>query len=272
MKRREFIAVLGGATIVGLSPSRSSSQPIAKTRRVGLLASASAEWRGTLVQALAALGYLEGHNLLLEVRSADGHLDLLPRLAEELIRADVEVIVSVNTPGAQAAIATGTKTPIVMAVVGDPVGTGFVPNLNRPGGTVTGVSNAGGEIASKRLELLKKAIPAARRIAVFTHPADPVSPVQVRQVEASAGSLGVELKVFHVIDTPEDVERVVTAAVAWHADAVYRTLAQGGLMIRKVQAELLLKHRLPAMLGRALTWDMAASCATTPTCPSIGHK
>jgi putative ABC transport system substrate-binding protein len=114
-------------------------------------------WRGALVQALERLGYREGQNLALEVRSAEGRLERLSPLAEELIRARVEVIVSVNTPGTKAAIATGTKIPIVMAVVGDPVGNGFVPNLNRPGGTVTGVSVAAGEIAAKRLELLKTA-------------------------------------------------------------------------------------------------------------------
>ena len=189
---------------------------------------------------------------MLEVRSADGRLDRLPALAEELIRAGVEVIVSVQTPGTQAAIATGTKIPIVMALVGDPVGTGFVPNLNRPGGTVTGVSNAAGHIAGKRLALLKTAIPAARRIAVFTHAGDPVSAVQLREVEAAAGPLGVELKVFPVVETREDIERAVGAAIDWRAQAVFRILAQAAAGLSSFQAELLLKHRIPAMLATQL--------------------
>jgi putative tryptophan/tyrosine transport system substrate-binding protein len=249
VKRRRFITLLGGAAAWTLADT-ALSQPGVKTSRVGLLTPSYAEvWRGALVQALERLGYREGQNLALEVRSAEGRLERLSPLAEELIRARVEVIVSVTTPGTKAAIATGTKIPIVMAVVGDPVGTGFVPNLNRPGGTVTGVSNAAGEIAAKRLELLKTAIPAARRIAVFTHPDDPVGAVQVRQVEAAAGQLGVELKVFPVIETPEDLERAVAAAVAWQADAMFRTLAQPGWEVSKLQAELMLKHRIPAMLG-----------------------
>jgi putative tryptophan/tyrosine transport system substrate-binding protein len=134
LKRREFITLLGGAaasTVVDTA----LSQPGAKANRVGLLTTSDAAGRrAALVPALEALGYREGQNLVLEVRSADGRLDQLPPLAEELIRAGVEVIVAVNSPGTQAAIASGTKIPIVMALVGDPVGTGFVPNLNRPGG------------------------------------------------------------------------------------------------------------------------------------------
>ncbi len=249
MKRREFIALLGAAaTVRPIGPAL--SEPGAKTRRVGLLnPTAGAGWRRALIQALEGIGYREGQNLTLEVRSADGRLERLPQLAEELIRSGIEVLVSPSTPATQAAIATGTKIPIVMAVVGDPVGAGFVPNLNRPGGTVTGVSNAAGELAGKRLALLKQAIPAATRIAVFTHPTDPVTAVQLRQIEVSARSLSVELKVFPVIDTPEDIERAVTAAVAWRAGAVFRILAGGGSGLRKMQAELLLKHRMPAMLG-----------------------
>ena len=144
LKRREFITLLGCAAAWTVADT-ALSQPGAKANRVGLLTpSDAAGRRGALVQALEGLGYREGQNLVLEVRSADGRLDQLPPLAEELIRAGVEVIVAVNSPGTQAAIASGTKIPIVMALVGDPVGTGFVPNLNRPGGTVTGVSNAAG--------------------------------------------------------------------------------------------------------------------------------
>jgi putative ABC transport system substrate-binding protein len=133
--------------------------------------------------------------------------------------------------------------------VGDPVGTGFVPNLNRPGGTVTGVSNAAGQIAAKRLELLKNAIPTARRIAVFTHAGDPVSAVQVRDVEAAAGPLDVELKIFPVVESQEAIERAVAAAIDWRAQAIFRILAQTAPGLSKFQAELLLKHLMPAMLA-----------------------
>jgi putative tryptophan/tyrosine transport system substrate-binding protein len=248
LKRREFITLLGGAAAWPVDTAL--SQAGAKASRVGLLTSSDgAGRRAALVPALEALGYREGQNLVLEVRSADGKLDQLPRLAEALIRAGVEVIVAVNSPGTQAAIASGTKIPIVMALVGDPVGTGFVPNLNRPGGTVTGVSNAAGLTAAKRLELLKNAIPAARRIAVFTHAGDPVSAGQVRDAEAAAGPLGVELKVFPVVESREAIERALAAAIDWRAQAIFRILAQTAPALSKFQAELLLKHRMPAMLA-----------------------
>jgi len=249
LRRREFITLLGGTAAWSVADTALSQSDV-KASRVGLLTpSDAAGRRSALVQALEGLGYREGQNLVLEARSADGRLEQLPLLADELIRAGVEVIVAVNSPGTQAAIASGTKIPIVMALVGDSVGTGFVPNLNRPGGTVTGVSNASGLLAAKRLELLNKAIPAARRIAVFTHPADPVSAVQVDQVEAAAGPLGVELKVFPVVESREDIEHAVSAAIDWRAQAVFRILAQFAPGLSKFQAELLLKHRMPAMLA-----------------------
>jgi putative ABC transport system substrate-binding protein len=252
VRRREFITLVGGAAAWTVADT-ALSQPGAKASRIGMLTpSDAAGRRGALVQALESLGYREGQNLVLEVRSADGRLDQLPPLAEELIRARVEVIVAVNSPGTQAAIASGTKIPIVMALVGDPVGTGFVPNLNRPGGTVTGVSNAAGLLAAKRLELLKNAIPAARRIAVFTHSADPVSAVQVGQVEAAAGPLGIELKVFPVVESRESIEGAVATAIDWRAQAIFRILAQVAPGLSKFQAELLLKHRMPAMLATRL--------------------
>jgi putative ABC transport system substrate-binding protein len=251
MKRREFLSVLGGAAVIPLTlPSDAGAQQGERMRVIGMLTPSDAEWRRRgLLQALEKLGYREGQNIALDVRSADGKLERLPSLAGELVRANVDIIVALNTPGTQAAIDTKTKIPIVMALVGDPVGSGFIPNLNRPGGSVTGASNAAGQIAGKRLAVLKQALPAARRIAVFTHPADPVRIPQLREVEEVSGALGIETKVFPVVESREDIERAIAAAVEWKADAVFRILAQSGLPFSKFQAELLLRHRLPAMLA-----------------------
>lgn len=245
MRRRDFIAALGGAATL---PLAARAQPSERRRVIGLLLPADdgSRQRGVLM-ALERLGYREGQYFTVEVRSAGGRLERLPSLAHELVRAGVEVIVALNTPGTQAAIDTKTKIPIVMALVGDPIGSGFVANLNRPGGTVTGASNAVGEIAGKRLALLKEAIPAIRRIAVFTHPHDPVRIPQLRQVEESSRVLDVEIKVFPVIDASDDIERTITAAVEWKADAVFRIAAQGAVIFAKLQADLLLRNRLPGM-------------------------
>jgi ABC-type uncharacterized transport system substrate-binding protein len=218
-----------------------------------MLTSSDADWRrrGLLLE-LEKLGYREGQNIALEVRSADGKLERLPSLASELVRAKVDVIVALQTPGTQAAIGTKTRIPIVMALVGDPVGSGFIPNLNRPGGSVTGASNAAGQIAGKRLAVLKQALPVARRIAVFTHPDDPISVPQLRQVEEASGTLGVETKVFPVVESRDDIERAITAAAEWKADAVFRILAQAGAPFSQFQAETLLRRRLPAMLANRI--------------------
>jgi putative tryptophan/tyrosine transport system substrate-binding protein len=238
--------VLGGAVAM---PAIAHAQQAERPRVVGMLAPSDPGWRRRgLAQSLEKLGYREGQNIVLEVRSADGRLDRLPALARELIRAGAEVIVALNTPGTQAVIDTGTKISVVMALVGDPVGSGFLPNLNRPGGTVTGVSNAAGEIAGKRLALLKQAIPAAQRVAVFTHPADPIRIPQLRQVEETSRTLGIETKVILAVETREDTERAVAAAVQWKADAVFRILAQSAGLFSKLQADLLIQNRLPGML------------------------
>ncbi len=251
MKRREFLCVIGGAVVIPLTlPPAAGAQQGERMRVVGLLTPSDAEGRRrALLQGLEKLGYREGQNIALEVRSADGKLERLPSLADELVRAGVDVIVTIQTPGTQAAIDAKTKIPIVMALVGDPVGSGFVPNLNRPGGSVTGVSNAAGQIAGKRFAVLKQAIPAAQRIAVFTHPSDPIRIPQLRQVAEASGTLGVETKVFPVVESRDAIERAIADAVEWKADAVFRILAQAGLPFSKFQADLLLQNRLPGMLA-----------------------
>src|SRR5687768_9674651 len=125
MRRREFFGILGGAWASAFAQP-AIAQPVSRAVRVGVLTPADAEGRRrSLLRGLESLGYSVGENLALEMRSADGRLERLQPLADELIRSDVDVIVSVNTPGTQAAIATATKIPIVMALVGDPVGSGF---------------------------------------------------------------------------------------------------------------------------------------------------
>jgi putative ABC transport system substrate-binding protein len=251
MRRREFFGLVGAWAWAFAAPA--IAQPVSRTIRVGVLTPSDAEGRRrSLLQGFESVGYREGQNLVLEIRSADGRLEQLKPLADELTRTNVDVIVSVNTPGTQAAIATTTKIPIVMALVGDPVGSGLVPNLNRPGGNVTGVSNASGETAGKRLALLKQAIPSARRIAVFTHPDDPVRIRQLREVEETSPVLGIETKIFNVVESRDDIERAVAEAVAWKADAVFRVLAQTAPSLLRFQADLLLRHRLPAMLANRM--------------------
>lgn len=170
MLRRTFIGALAGVVAAPALPGRAQQ---AKPAVIGVL---SPHFRDPtfagFFERLRELGYQEGTNLTLLRRSADAQLERLPELAAELVRAKVDVIVAIYTPGSRAAIDATKTIPVVIGMVGDPVGTGLVTALARPGGNVTGVSNMSGDLASKRLEILKEAAPSARRIGVVFNPED----------------------------------------------------------------------------------------------------
>ena len=214
--------------------------------RIGVLTPAERQWEGAAFrEGLRHLGYIEGSNILIDVRSAEGKLERMPELAAALINSDVDVILAVNTPSARAAMDATKAIPIVMAAIGDPVGLGLVTNLARPGGNVTGLSNMSGDLAGKRLELLKEAIPAARRIAVMMHPDDPIVPIQVKDINATAARI-VSLENIPVRGA-EDLERAFQRALQWRAQGLLR-LAGQATVIGPATAEQALKHRLPSML------------------------
>ena len=199
------------------------------------------------LETLRLLGYHQDGNLRLLLRSADGKLDRLPALATELVAARVDVIVAVNTPGARAAIQATKQIPIVMTQVGDPVGSGFVSNLARPGGNVTGISNMAAELATKRLSLLKEAVPSAKRIALMFNPEDPITVPQMRDAERAAPLLNVEIRFFPVRVTtnlPETFKHML----AWRADAALWIAGQQQAFQSRT-IELAAKHRLPVMVS-----------------------
>jgi putative ABC transport system substrate-binding protein len=216
---------------------------------VGVLAPSSPQVGYTaFVDTLRQLGYDPDRNLRLLFRSAEGKLARLPALATELVEARVDVIVAINTPGTHAAIQATTQIPIVMAIVGDPVGSGFVSNLARPGGNITGISNMGAELGAKRLELFTEAVPGAKRIAVLLNPADPITVPQRRDTERAAPRLGVELRFFPVRE-PEELPATFTQIRAWQADAVLWIAGQAQTFQPGAIA-LAAQHRLPMMVGR----------------------
>jgi putative ABC transport system substrate-binding protein len=188
-----------------------------------------------------------GHadRLIIDVRSADAALDRLPALAEDLVRTAPDVILAVNTPGSRAVIDTGTRIPIVMAVVGDPVSLGFVDNLARPGKNVTGISNVAADLTAKRLALFKEAVPSLVRVAVLYHPDEPIARIQMQELESPARALGVECR-FVPVRSIEDLERAFDAAAAWGAHGVFR-LAGQAITLAAQTSELALRHRMPLM-------------------------
>ena len=218
-----------------------------KVYRVGVLTPSAAQWQPAVYrQALRELGYEEMVNLTLVVRDAGGRLETLPQLAMELGGENVDVIVAINTPGTRAAISATKTIPIVMSEVGDPVATGFVTNLRRPGGNVTGVSTLSRELTAKRLALLKEAVPRAARIAVLLHPDDPIVAPQVEETKVAAARLGVEPR-FFAVRSAEELERAFATMKQWRAQAVLRLAGQAAALVKQT-IELAFRYHLPTML------------------------
>jgi putative ABC transport system substrate-binding protein len=226
--------------------SAEAQQP-AKIRRVGVLRADSPPNPSveTFQQAMRGLGYLEDKNIVTEYRYAEGKVNRLPKLAEELVRLDVEVIWAAGPAVPHARNATKT-TPIVVTNVGDPIGSGLVASLARPGGQITGLSSLAPELSGKRLELLKEVIPKLSRVAFFGNSNAPGNPQVLKETEAAAGSFGLQIQYLEV-QTPEEIEPAFQAASKGRAQAllVLRNPLTGIHHARI--AELAVKSRLPTM-------------------------
>ena len=198
MDRRAFVGAVGACIFTRLT---AAAQPAGKVPRIGFLITGSSTDQRRLIEAfgqgLRELGWVEGQNIVIDYRFAEGRFDRLPDLAAELVRLKVDVIVAGPTPAAAAAKDATAMIPIVMAVVGDPGGLGLIASLARPGGNVTGLSySVGVETFSKGLELLKETIPKVRRIAVLSNPANPSHALAIKDLQVAARSLGVQLQLL----------------------------------------------------------------------------
>jgi putative ABC transport system substrate-binding protein len=215
--------------------------------RIGFLGPGSYSSSDPRVEALRRgfreLGYAEGQNLAFEFRWADGNANRLPQLAAELAKLKVDAIVTQGTQATDAARRAVTTIPIVFAVAGDPVGTGLVTSLARPGGNVTGLTDIAPEIVGKRLELLREAVPGITRIAVLWNPANSTAAPQMKDTDTVARSVGISVRSLELADVSQ-LEGAFTAAVQDHARALI-VLSDGALYGRRVQiAQLAAKHRL----------------------------
>jgi ABC-type uncharacterized transport system substrate-binding protein len=203
VKRREFIALLGGSVAAWPLAARAQQKTGAPT--IGFLlpgGSRTTVVRGQLEafhQALKEYGWVEGQNISVEYRFADGREDALAKIAAELVRLRVDIIVAEGTAAIRAAKSVTQTIPIVMATSADPVGNGLVASLHRPGGNVTGASSRNAELAGKRLQLLTEIVPGLGRAVVLSNAANPSAAMEVEQTKAAAQSLGVEI---HVVEVP----------------------------------------------------------------------
>ena len=240
-----FAFVVAGAVAQAQQP--------AKVPRIGYLTGASPSSESARTEAfrqgLRELGYVEGKNIVVEYRSAEGKLDHLPVLAAELVRLKVDVIVTGGSGATRPAKEATSTIPIVMAQDPDPVGNGFVASLARPGGNITGLSTLSPELSGKRLELLKEIIPKLSRVAVLGTSTSPGNAQALREMELAAGALAVKLQYLDVLG-PKDIETAFRAASKGRAEAVL-TLGGPVLVSQRTQlADLAVKSRLPAIYWR----------------------
>ena len=247
MERRAFIGTLTGGLLA--APLAAEAQQAGKTWRVGYLGNAnptlSAPSRDAFRQGLRELGWVEGQNVSIEYRWAGGHLDRLPALASELVRASVDVILVAGGAGVRAALEASRTVSIVSAITGDMVAAGFAASLARPGGRVTGLAVQFEDLASKQLQILKETVPKVIYIAILHHTTPP-NLVVLKATEAGARALGLKGRVFEIRDVP-DLDGAFRTAKADRADAMYVLPSPTFNRHRARLAELALKHRLPGI-------------------------
>jgi putative ABC transport system substrate-binding protein len=246
--RRKFLATLGGAAAAW--PLTARAQQAGKVPTIGFLgtttASAWGPWTAAFVQRLRELGWIEGRNLAIEYRWADGRTGRFTEIAAEFVRLKVDVIVT----GGLSAVAVKQATsviPIVFAVAADPVGTGLVASLVRPGGNVTGLSTQAPDLVGKRLELLREAVPELRRLAILANIGYPASVIEMSEVQAAAPTLGLEVVALE-IQRAEDIAPAFEA-LKDRADALY-VITDALVSTNRIRINTFtLAARLPTMHG-----------------------
>jgi putative tryptophan/tyrosine transport system substrate-binding protein len=252
-KSKKIVCTALGALLFALCYSAMAQQPRKGIPRIGYLATPShsfiSDRYDAFLQGLRELGYIEGKNIAIERRSADGNVERLPDLAAELVRLKVDIIVTGGPGSTRSAKEATAIIPIIMAQDFDPVGTGFVNSLARPGGNITGLSTLSPEISGKQLDLLKEVVPRLSRVAVLGTSTIPGNAQSLREMELAAGAFGMQLQYLDVLG-PKDIETAFRAATTGRAEAVL-ALGSSVLLLQRTQVvELVKKNRLPAIYSQ----------------------
>ena len=250
MERQVFLA--GTLTVLVAPVVLAAQQPAKVAARIGVLAFGAPEpFRADFMRALRDLGYIEGRDIVIEHRWADGQMGRLAALAAELVRANVTIIVASSTPSVQAAMEVTRHTPIIMAAAGDALRTALVTNLSRPGGNVTGLSLALVELAGKTVDLLRETLPRATRFACVVHRADPLHRAFLGEAELSARRLGIAFRpaILRSAAEPELDEALGAIAKDRVGGVVVQPIFTVDPEVRSALVRLTLKHRLPAVSG-----------------------
>ena len=263
MRRREFITLVGGATVCPLTARAQQPKKIPRlcflSFEPGTLQSRSPRF-DAFFEGLRDLGYVDGQTITIDYLSADGHGERFPALAAECLRLKADIIAVSTTPAAQAAKGVTRTIPIVMIALGDPVGTGLVDDLAHPRGNVTGMSMMVPEAAAKRLGLLREAVPGISRVLVLSYLADPIAPLQVTALKEAARSLGVTLLVQD-IRTGDDIATAFDAGIREHVEGLLTTAESIFVAERNRVAQLALQYRLPGMYPFKLMADVGGLMA-----------
>jgi putative tryptophan/tyrosine transport system substrate-binding protein len=245
---RRLIGLLVTLTLGFLVAPLADAQPVGKVPRIGVLGphlpAAYVFQMEAFRQGLRELGYIEGQHLVIEYRYAEENWEQLPALAAELVHLPVDVLVTWSTPAIQAAQQATTTIPIVMAASGDPIRTGFVASLARPGGNITGLTILSAELSAKRLELLTQLVPGLARVAVLWNPANPAMVLEWQVTQEAAHRLGVQVQSLE-IRGPDDFARAFAAATQEHAQALYLTTEALFAIHRTQILDFAARSRLP---------------------------
>jgi putative tryptophan/tyrosine transport system substrate-binding protein len=271
VRRREFIALLGGATTWPLVTRAQQASKLPTIGFVGPLASsAMSQWTAAFVQRLSELGWIEGRTVAIEYRWGEGRSERFPELMAELIRLKVRVIVTGGTAAVIAAKQATAVIPIVFGSVADPVSTGLVASLARPGGNVTGLSNQSADLPGKRLELLREVVPGLRRLAIMANVSNPSNVLEMSEGQAAARTLGlavVKLEIRHAEDIAPAFE-----SLKGDADALY-VVTDALVNTNRVRiSTLALAARLPTMLGEKGYVESGGLMSYGPNFPDLYRR
>jgi putative tryptophan/tyrosine transport system substrate-binding protein len=247
MQRRDFLGILSAAVAW---PLAARAQQTVKIPRIGILspftASDTAPWHQAFLRGLSDLGWADGKNIAIEYRYSDGRNDRIPGLIADLVRLKVDIIVTAVTNDTLVAKNATNGIPIVMAAAGDPVATGIVSSLARPGGNITGLSQMNPELTGKRLELLKEIAPNVSSVAVLVNPDDPISALGLNEIELPARKMRVEVHSLEVRNS-RDLDKALQEAVKSRADALAIMPNPVFVTNLKMIADFAIENRLPSM-------------------------
>jgi putative ABC transport system substrate-binding protein len=246
LHRRRFLALLGGAALAWPLPLR--AQQAGKIPRIGFMGNSTEALEANLIgpfrEGLREHGYQDGRNIVVEYRWAEGKYDRFPALVAELLAAKVDLIVTAGTPASLAVKKATTTVPLVMVAVGDPVGTGLVPSLARPGGNLTGLSSIAPDLEGKRLELLREVVPGLAHVGVFHNPANLFHTVSMPLARKAAEALNIKLQPLSV-SASQDLDGAFAAILKEKPDALLVLADRVYLHERKRMMDFALQQRLP---------------------------